>query len=159
MISGAAALGACRNNPFDFVPKKGKQDYSVRHEQNLPELRFGAALVVTARFAGVAAGGPLGVVHQRRGGRVGSESDRAALREWRRARAAAVPSADDGEAAGLRVLHWQGVVAQDRAGDVRARGVSGIGVQSASGSRQHRELSPTALAGVGEVVRASAANV
>ena len=34
-----------------------------------------------------------------------------------------------------------------------------LALQSASGSRQHRELSPAALAGVGGVVRAGAENV
>jgi glyoxylase-like metal-dependent hydrolase (beta-lactamase superfamily II) len=44
--------------------------YSVGSELNLPELRSGAAVTVAARFAGVAAGGPLGVVHSQRSRRV-----------------------------------------------------------------------------------------
>src|SRR5712691_12567238 len=96
----------------DSCSKKSKTDYSESYEQNLPELRSGAEVTVAARFAGLVAGGPLGAVHQRHGGRVGLECDCGELRERRRARAATVSSADDGEAAGLRVLHWQGVVAE-----------------------------------------------
>ena len=62
--------------------------------------------------------GTLGAICERRGGAVGLEQDHGLVRAWRWARAAAVSSGDDGEVAGLRLLHGAGVVAEDRAGDV-----------------------------------------
>jgi hypothetical protein len=87
-------------------------------EQDIPAVHAWSGLSAVALTAGLAAGGPSGALHHGRGEEARSGDAVPAIRR-RSAWVPAVPPADDGGAAALRVLRGRAVVAEDRKEDAR----------------------------------------
>ena len=90
-----------------------RQTNGAIDEQDLPSLRSRPAVAAVCGPAGMAAAGPPGLLHLRRGGPVGPLGHNRPLRGGKAGRAA-LSSQDDGQGAALRLLQRRGILTSRR---------------------------------------------